>query len=171
VLSDQRAVEAETETPKSRLDRARRVILRLLDIREAKPIITHSTTAHEAEKMLGRHYGLCVAIGHASRRMDRESFYADVNLSIVVPASLDFEIFIVDKLARYIINNIEEYETQIDTLSEAVWAEELYERLIAAGDEEIDANNEYWANRQQAALAEDQFEFAKLVKERKKAKK
>jgi hypothetical protein len=43
--------------------------------------------------------------------------------------------------------------------------------LIAAGDEEIDANNEYWANRQQAALAEDQYEFAKLVKERKKAKK
>ena len=50
--------------------------------------------------------------------------------------SLDFEIYIVDKLARYIINNVEEYETQIDTLSETVWADELYGRLIAAGDEE-----------------------------------
>ena len=167
VLADQRAIEAETETPKDRLDRARRVILRLLDIREAKPIITYSTTAHAAEKHLGRHYGLCVAIGHASRRMDRESFYADVNLSIVVPASLDFEIYIVDKLARYIINNVEEYETQIDTLSESVWADELYERLIAAGDEEIDANNEYWANRQQAQMYEDQQEFARVVKQKK----
>ena len=170
VLADQRAVEAETETPKDRLDRARRVILRLMDIREAKPIITHSTTAHAAEQMLGRHYGLCVAIGHSSRRMDRENFYADVNLSMLLPVSLDFEIYIVDKLARYIIRDIEEHETKINSLEEHVWADQLYERLVAAGDEEIDANNEYWANRQQAALAEDQQEFARVVKEKKKIK-
>lgn len=167
VLADQRAIEAETETPKDRLERARRVILRLLDLREAKPIITHETTAHTAAKYLGRHYGLCVAIGHASRRMDRESFYADINLSMVVPVSFDFEIYIVDKLARYIIKQVEEYELKINSLAESVWAEELYERLIAASDEEIDANNEYWSNRQQAALAEDQQEFTKLVKQQK----
>lgn len=167
VLADQRAIEAETETPKDRLDRARRVILRLLDIREAKPIITHSTTAHAAEKMLGRHYGLCVAIGHASRRMDRENFYADVNLSMVLPVSLDFEIYIVDKLARYIIKDVELYESKIDSLSESVWADELYERLISAGDEEVEANNEYWSNRQQAQLYEDQQEFARVVKQKK----
>ena len=167
VLADQRAIEAETETPKDRLERARRVILRLMDLRESKPIITHSTTAHAAEKYLGRHYGLCVAVGHASRRMDRESFYADINLSLVIPVSLDFEIYIVDKLARYIIKEVDEYELKINSLSESVWAEELYERLVAASDEEIDANNEYWSNRQQAALAEDQQEFTKLVKQQK----
>jgi len=171
VLADQRAVEAETETPKDRLERARRLILRLLDIRETKPIIKHSTTAHAAEGMLGRHYGLCVAIGHASRRTDRSSFYADVNLSMVLPVSLDFEIYIVDKLARYIIRDIEEYESKIKSLEESVWADDLYERLVAAGDEEINANNEYWSNRQQAALAEDQQEFARVVKEKKKGKK
>jgi hypothetical protein len=152
VLADQRAVETETETPKDRLDRARRVILRLLDIRETKPIIRHSTTAHAAEGMLGRHYGLCVAIGHASRRTDRSSFYADVNLSMVLPASLDFEIYIVDKLARYIMRDLEQYESQIETLSETAWGDQLYEQLVAAGDEEIDANNQYWSNRQQPAL-------------------
>jgi hypothetical protein len=167
VLADQRAIEAETETPKDRLDRARRVILRLLYIREAKPIVTHSTTAHAAEKILGRHYGLCVAIGHASRRMDRENFYADVNLSMVLPVSLDFEIYIVDKLARYIIKDVELYESKIDLLSESVWADELYERLISAGDEEVEANNEYWSNRQQAQLYEDQQEFARVVKQKK----
>ena len=170
VLADQRAIEAETETPKDRLDRARRVILRLLDIREAKPIITHTTTAHAAERMLGRHYGLCVAIGHASRRMDRENFYADVNLSMVLPVSLDFEIYIVDKLARYIIKDVELYESKIDSLSESVWADELYERLIAAGDEELEANNEYSSNRQQAQLYEDQQEFLRMVAQRKKNK-
>lgn len=170
VLADQRAIEAETETPKDRLDRARRVILRLMDIREAKPIITHSTTAYAAEKMLGRQYGLCVAIGHASRRMDRENFYADVNLSMVLPVSLDFEIYIVDKLARYIVKYVEQYESKIDSLSESVWADQLYERLVAAGDEEIEATNEYWSNRQQAQLYEDQQEFTRVVKEKKKNK-
>ena len=170
VVADQRAAVKELETPKDRLDRARRLILRLLDIRETKPIIKHSTTAHAAEQMLGKHYGLCVAIGHASRRTDRASFYADVNLSMVLPASLDFEIYIVDKLARYIIRDIEEYESKINSLEEHVWADDLYERLVAAGDEEIDANKEYWANRQQAALAEDQQEFVRLIKEKKKIK-
>lgn len=170
VLADQRAVEQETETPKDRLYRARRVILRLLDIREAKPIITHSTTAHVAEQYLGRHYGLCVAIGHASRRMDRENFHADVNLSMVLPVSLDFEIYIVDKLARYILKDVDLYESKIDSLSESVWADDLYEKLIAAGDEEIDANNQYWSNRQQAQLYEDQQEFARVVKKKKKNK-
>jgi len=167
VLADQRAVEAETETPKDRLDRARRLILRLLDIRETKPIIKHSTTAHAAEGMLGRHYGLCVAIGHASRRTDRSSFYADVNLSMVLPVSLDFEIYIVDKLARYIIRDVEEHEAKINSLEESVWADNLYERLVAAGDEEIDANNEYWSNRQQAQLYEDQQEFMQVLKQQK----
>lgn len=167
VLADQRAIEQETETPKDRLDHARRVILRLLDMREAKPIITHSTTAHAAERMLGRHYGLCVAIGHASRRMDRENFYADVNLSMMLPVSLDFEIYIVDKLARYIIKDVDQYESKIESLSESVWADELYERLIAAGDEEIEATNEYWANRQQAQLYEDQQEFMRVLKQQK----
>jgi hypothetical protein len=170
VLADQRAIKAETETPKDRLERARRVILRLMDLREAKPIITHSTTAHTAAQYLGRHYGLCVAVGHASRRMDRESFYADVNLSMVLPVTLDFEIYIVDKLARYIIKDVEEYESKINSLAESVWADELYERLVAAGDEEIDANNEYWSNRQQAQLYEDQQEFARVVKQKKSTK-
>jgi len=102
-----------------------------------------------------------------SRRTDRSSFYADVNLSMVLPVSLDFEIFIVDKLARYIIRDVEQYESKINSLEEHVWADQLYERLIAAGDEEIDANNVYWSNRQQAQLYEDQQEFIKAIKNKK----
>jgi hypothetical protein len=99
--------------------------------------------------------------------MDRENFYADVNLSMVLPVSLDFEIYIVDKLARYIVKDVEQYESKINSLSESVWADELYERLIAAGDEEIDANTEYWSNRQQAQMYEDQQEFTRVVKQQK----
>ena len=64
-------------------------------------------------------------------------------------------------------NDGKEYESKINSLAESVWADELYQRLVAAGDEEIDANNEYWSNRQQAQLYEDQQEFTKLVKQQK----
>lgn len=167
VLADQRAVENEIETPKERLGRARRLILRLLDIRDAVPLFSFATTAHEADKNIGRKYGLCVALGHANRRMDRESFYADINFSLVFPVSLDFEIYIVDKLARHVMPRLEEWESKVDALTEEVWAEQLFENLIAACDEEVAKNNEYWANRQQAQMHEDQQEFARVVKQKK----
>jgi hypothetical protein len=170
VLADQRSIEKEIETPKDRLERARRLILRLIDIRDSAPIISHQITAHAAEKNLGKHYGLCVALGHANRRMDRQSFYADINFSLIFPVSLDFEIYIVDKLARHMMGELDDWEKKLDELTEEVWADQLFEKLIAACDEEVDKNNEYWANRQQAQLHEDQQEFARLVKQRKTSK-
>jgi uncharacterized glyoxalase superfamily protein PhnB len=89
---------------------------------------------------------------------------------VLLPASLDFEILIVDKLARYILRDVEQYETKLETLTESVWADELYERLVAAGDEEITANNQYWSNRQQAALAEDQQAFIKSINHKRRMK-
>ena len=61
----------ELETPSNRLDRARRLILRMMDIRDAAPLFTHNTTAHTAEKNLGRSYALCVSLGHANRKMGK----------------------------------------------------------------------------------------------------
>lgn len=167
VVIEQRAVLKELETPKDRLDRARRLILRMMDIRDAVPMFTLNTTAHTAEKNLGRSYGLCVALGHANRKMDRESFYAEMRFSLVMPVSLDLEIYIVDKLARYVMPSLTRYERELEEELETVWAEQMFENLVAACDAEVAKNNEYWANRQQAALAEDQQEFARVVKQRK----
>ena len=64
----------ELETPSNRLDRARRLILRMMDIRDAVPLFTHNTTAHTAEKNLGRSYALCVALGMQTEKwIDRVS--------------------------------------------------------------------------------------------------
>jgi hypothetical protein len=167
VVIEQRAEVKELETPKDRLDRARRLILRMMDIRDAVPLFTHDTTAHTAEKNLGRSYGLCVALGHANRKMDRESFYAEMRFSLIMPVSLDLEIYIVDKLARYVMPSLIQYERELEELSETVWADKMFENLVAACDAEVAKNNEYWANRQQAALAEDQQEFLRMVKQRK----
>jgi hypothetical protein len=171
VVIDQRAAVKELETPTDKLDRARRLILKLMDTRDAVPMFTLDTTAHKAEKYIGRSYGLCVALGHANRKMDRESFYAEIRFSLIMPVSLDFEIYIVDKLARYVMPNLTRFERMVEEESETVWADQMFENLVAACEAEVAKNNEYWSIRQQAALAEDQFEFAKLVKERKKAKK
>ena len=170
VVIEQRAEVKELETPKDRLDRARRLILRMMDIRDAVPLFTHDTTAHTAEKNLGRSYGLCVALGHANRKMDRESFYAEMRFSLIMPVSLDLEIYIVDKLARYVMPSLIQYERELEELSETVWADKMFENLVAACDAEVAKNNEYWANRQQAQLYEDQQEFLRMVEEKKKNK-
>jgi hypothetical protein len=174
VIEEQRAIKKEIETPAERLDRARRVVLRMLEIRETKPIVKFTTIEHTAERqLLGKELGLCVMLGYAYRKFGRgdDALDVDINLNFLIPPSIDLEITIIDKLARYIIRDVEKYEADIADAEEQQWAEDVWERLVASCDAEVQKNNEYWANRQQAALAEDQYEFAKQVKERKRDKK
>jgi len=174
VIEEQRAIKREIETPAERLDRARRVVLRMLEIRETKPIVKFTTIEHTAERqLLGGKFGLCLMLGYAYRKFGRDSdaLDVDINLNFLIPPSIDLEITIVDKLARYIIHDIEEYEKNISEAEEQQWADEVWERLVSSCDAEVEKNKEYWANRQQAQRAEDQYEFAKLVKERKRLKK
>ncbi len=172
VIEEQRAIKKEIETPRERLERARRIVLRMIEIRETKPIIKFTRIEHTAERMIGSRFGLCVMLGYAYRTFGRgdDGMNVDINLNILIPPSIDLEVTIIDKLARYIIGDVEEYEKNISEAEEEQWAEELWERLMASCDEEVEKNKEYWANRQQAAMAEDQYEFAKQVKERKKLK-
>ena len=174
VIEEQRAIKKEIETPAERLDRARRVVLRMLEIRETKPIVKFTTIEHTAERqLLGGKFGLCVMLGYAYRKFGRsdDALDVDINLNFLIPPSIDLEITIVDKLARYIIHDIEQYEKNISEAEEQQWADEVWERLVASCEAEVEKNKEYWANRQQAQRAEDQYEFAKLVKERKRNKK
>jgi hypothetical protein len=174
VIEEQRAIKREIETPAERLDRARRVILRMLEIRETSPIVKFTTTEHTAERrLLGSKFGLCLMLGYAYRKFGRgdDALDVDINLNFLLPPSLDLEIVIVDKLARLIIYDVEKYEADIADAEEQQWAENVWERLVASCDAEVEKNKEQWANRQQAALAEDQYEFSKQVKELKIAKK
>lgn len=173
VIEEQRAIKREIETPAERLDRARRVVLRMLEIRETKPIVKFTTIEHTAERqLLGRELGLCVMLGYAYRKFGRgnDALDVDINLNFLIPPSIDLEITIVDKLARYIIRDVEKYEADITDADEQQWAEDVWERLVASCDAEVEKTKEYWANRQQAALAEDQYEFVKQAKERKALK-
>jgi hypothetical protein len=59
----------------------------------------------------------------------------------------------------------------MNEMEEVLWADELWEKLVCAGYEESVKQDEYWSNRQQATMFEDQQDFAKFVKEKKRAKK
>ena len=59
----------------------------------------------------------------------------------------------------------------MNEMEEALWTDELWEKLVSAGYEESVKQDDYWSNRQQAAMYEDQQEFVKFVKEKKKGKK
>ena len=111
-------------------------------------------------------------VGNATRRMDRESFYADLNLTMFLPPNIDIEFFIINALAKQIADNVDEYEEKIATLEESVWGDELWEKLTSAGFEESDRVSEWWSNKQQASRFENQQDFIdEVVKPKKRMKK
>jgi len=163
VIEDERAASRNAETYAERLKRARLVVLRALEARETKPLISQKTTAWEAEKMLSRD-GLWLAIGNARRRFERESFYADINILAMLTPNIDLEIYIVNQLAKPFVANVEKYEAMINEVEEKVWADELWEMIVSAGDEESKKADLWWANKQQASRFEDQGEFREFLK-------
>jgi len=167
VIEAERAAVNEVETYADRLKRARLVVLRVLEARETKPIISQKTTAWAAEKMMGRE-GLWLAIGNARRRYDRESFYADINLVAMLTPNIDIEIYIVNQLAKPFVANVEKYENLINEFEENIWADELWEKLVSAGDEESKKADMWWANKQQASRFEDEGEFRNFIKKERK---
>lgn len=163
VIADERAATNDKETYGDRLKRARLVVLRVLEARETKPIISQTTTAWSAEKILSRD-GLWLAIGNATRRHDRENFYADINLILMLTPNIDIEIYIVNQLAKNFVDDVEKYEKMINEMEEKVWADDLWEMMVSSGSEESKKANMWWANKQQASRFEDEVEFKKFTK-------
>lgn len=171
VIEDQRNIENNTETRAEKMARARAVIMRLIEARETKPEHSWKTTAWQAEKQISEK-GLWVGIGNAHRILDGGSnFNASMNLIMMLPLNAEMERHILNIYARTIVDGIDYYEKKINEMEEALWADELWEKLVSAGYEESIKQDEYWSNRQQAALYEDQQEFAKFVKDKKKKSK
>lgn len=171
VIEDQRNIENNVETRAEKMARARVVIMRLIEARETKPMFSWTTTKMEAEKQISKD-GLWVGIGNAHRILDGgRHFNASMNLIMMLPMNAEMERRILDIYAREIVDGIDHYEQKMKVMEETVWADELWDKLVSAGYEESVKQDDYWSNRQQAALYEDQQEFAKFVKEKKKVKK
>ena len=135
----------------TRMQRARIIVLRLM---EALEVITKAKITmpyQQAQGYVHRDSNLVMMLGTATRRMDRENFYADINVTMYIPVSFELDIYIVNKFAKYIVNNLEKYEREISELEEKVWAADLYSFLIASEEESNKVSAVWWANRQQTS--------------------
>ena len=163
VIEDQRNIENNKETREEKLARARAVIMRLIQLRETKPEHSWKTTSWAAEKQLSEK-GLWVGIGNAHRILDGgTNFNANMNLVMMLPLNVDMEKYILNTYARVIVDNIDKHEKTMNEVEEKAWADELWEQLVSATHEESIKQDEYWSNRQQAALYENQQDFIKEV--------
>jgi hypothetical protein len=149
---------------KEELQRARILILRLLELRETNPYASLKMLAQSAERRLGRETNLCLMLGTAVRRMDRESDYGDILISAILPPNIGLDIKIIDRWARFIIPRVAEYERELDEVDERRWCDRVEETIWAAEQLDAEKQSAWWAQRQQAALAEDQQEFVKQSK-------
>ena len=150
VESQQKKVTADDER-KELLRRARTLVLRYFEVRETSPFAAIPMLAWQAEKYLSEGNNLCLMLGTAVRKMDRESDYADLFVSLILPPSIELDKLIVDRYAKKIMNQIDYFEEKITVLEEKIWADELHERLRQAEYDEVERANLYWAKKKLAA--------------------
>lgn len=149
----------DPEVVKQRYQRARLLLLRYLEWRETRPFATQKMLAWSAQRYLGQGTDLCVMIGTAIRRYDRESDYADIYISHILPPNLEFDIKIIDRWAKFIAPKLEMIEADFEEKTEDEWGDDLHTALWDFDVKQAEKIAQYWQIRQQAALAEDQHEF------------
>lgn len=110
--------------------------------------------AHYVESMFQSDSYSLLMLGTGIRRTDRESFYADVHVNMLLPPNFDVFKYIVNKLASHIVRDVDEWEHKMDKLDAAVWCEELREHLFSA---------ELEAERKQAEVRRAYAEMAKIT--------
>ena len=155
---------------KERLKRARIFIIKYLEWSETRPYAKLKMYAENANNYVNVNTHLIVMLGTAIRRFDRESDYADIHISHIMPPNLDIEIKIIDKWARHIEPKLEIYEAKAEQISIEQWALQLEDELWAFDVAEAEKQTTNWQLRQQAGRYEDQQEFAQYAKAFKKEK-
>jgi hypothetical protein len=157
----------DPEVVKQRYQRARLLLLRYLEWRETRPFASHKMLAWSAERYLGQGTDLCVMIGTAVRRFDRESDYADIHISHILPPNIEFDIKIIDRWAKLIMPHLETLEAELEEKTADEWGDDLHTLIWDYDVKQAEKVAQYWQLRQQAALAEDQHEFVKTTKRKK----
>lgn len=158
----------DPEVAKQRYQRARLLLLRYLEWRETRPFSTQKMLAWSAERYLGQGTDLCVMIGTAVRRFDRESDFADIYIAHILPPNLEFDIKIIDRWAKFIEPKLEMLEAELEKKTADEWGDDLHTALWDFDVRQAEKVADYWRLRQQAALVEEQIEFSKSAKHKKK---
>jgi hypothetical protein len=79
--------------------------------------------------------------------MDRESFYADIHVTTILPPNIDIDVIVVDRMAKHIVNVVGEYEDKINKISEQAWGDDLEAYLSTEEAEASRQTVEKWKSK------------------------
>lgn len=159
---------------KERLDRARILMMKLFDLREEWPLGYFDYPEHLAAKQVHLPDDLIFVVARGVRNFDRGipsnidgmRGHATAKIAALhfIPPNIDLSIEMVDRLARFVEPHLEQYEEQLLEVEQAKWGDDLTHLLTERelGDSYKSADR--WADRMQAALANDQAEFERKRK-------
>ena len=183
----EKARKSATADSKDKLARAKIALLRYFDIREEWPLGHFDYPEHLAAKQVHLPNDLIFVICRGIRKFNRDVYFdpenpaatrvpiAEISALHFIPPNIDLVNDIITRIARDLVPNIDSIEKQIEEKTEEVWAHDmtslLMERELGAAYKSADR----WADRQQAAITEDQVTFEaqrrKIQKSRNKARK
>lgn len=134
------------------INRARILILRMMDVFEAQPVASFEMPAWKAEKKVHAGSDLVFLVGRGVRRFDRSSHLADIRVCFFIPPGIDFEHMVINRLANHIYNSVLHWEEELEAAEEEIWAGDLYNYL---SDKEADAaekSHSQWQERMGASM-------------------
>jgi len=130
-----------------RMRRARLIILRWLETRERNSLAKITKTAWSAEQLISAGTNQVVMLGTVLRRYDRESFYADIHITTILPPNIDIDVMVVDRMAKQIVDVVGEYEEKINKISEQAWGDDLEAYLSTEEAEATRQTVEKWRSK------------------------
>lgn len=181
------ARKSSTADSQEKLKRAKIALLRYFDIREESPLGHFDYPEYLANKQVHLPDELIFVICRGVRKFNRDIYFdpdnpgltsvpmAEISALHFIPPNIDLLNDIITRVARGLAPNIDDIEKQIKEKTEEVWAHDMTNLLT-----ELELGSAYksadkWADRQQAAIAEDQLAFEakrrKIQKLRNKARK
>lgn len=183
----EKARESTTSNNTEKLKRAKIALLRYFDIQEQWPLGYFDYPEYLANKQVHGQDELIFVICRGVRKFNRDVHFdpdnpsatrvplAEISALHFIPPNIDLTNDLITRVARHLVPNIDDIEEQVNLKAEQVWAHDmsnlLMERELGAAYKSADR----WADRQQAALAEDQVTFEakrkKIQKLRNKARK
>jgi hypothetical protein len=139
------------ESREALVNRARILILRMMDVYESKPIASFEMPAWSAERRVHQGSDMVFMVGRGVRRFDRESHLADIRICFFIPPGIDFEHLVINRMAKHIYNAVHHWERELEKVEESVWAGDLYNYLSDKEAEAAEKSHVKWQERMAAA--------------------
>ncbi len=133
------------------INRARILILRMMDVFETQPIATFEMPAWQAEKKVHQGSDFVFLVARGVKRFDRESHIADIRVCFFIPPGIDFEHMVINRLAKHIYNGVLFWEEELEKIEEQIWAGDLYNYLSDKEAQAAEKSHTQWQERMAAA--------------------